>query len=171
MSLVDILSQYAESALPKPDTEQHYDAAVKSASPDTVAAGLSDTFRSDRTPPFADMVAQLFQSSNPAQRAGVLNQLLQTVGPAVFGSLAGKVFGQGAPVPAAGAQPGTPTSLTPEQAQQVTPEQVREIATQAQERDPTIVDQLGSFYGRHPDLVKGIGASVLAVLLGKLAKR
>jgi hypothetical protein len=34
-----------------------------------------------------------------------------------------------------------------------------------------VIDKVGNFYGQHPELVKGIGAMALAVLLGKMAQR
>jgi len=51
------------------------------AQTDHLASGLSDTFRSDQTPPFENMVASLFGASNGEQKAGILNQLLAAVGP------------------------------------------------------------------------------------------
>ena len=45
------------------------------------------------------------------------------------------------------------------------------MAAHAQGHDPSIVDKVGDFYAHHPDLVRGIGAMGLALVLGKLAKR
>jgi hypothetical protein len=47
---------------------------------------------------------------------------------------------------------------------------MREIAVHAEQHNPNVVDQVGNFFGQHPDLVKGLGRMALAVLLGKLAK-
>jgi hypothetical protein len=53
----------------------------------------------------------------------------------------------------------------------VTPEQVREIAEEAHKKDPGVMDQVGSFYAQHPDLVKGLGGAALAIALGQMANR
>ena len=62
-----------------------------------LSQGLGQAFRSDQTPPFAQMAAQLFGNSDPTRRAGMLNQILSSVGPGVLASLAsgglGNLFG------------------------------------------------------------------------------
>ncbi len=45
------------------------------------------------------------------------------------------------------------------------------MAAHAEKQDPSIVDRVGSFYGQHPDLVRGLRAMALAALLGRVAKR
>ena len=57
------------------------------------------------------------------------------------------------------------------EAAQVTPEQVREIAEQAEKADPSVLDLVGSFYAKHPDVVKMLGGAALAIALGRIAKR
>ena len=127
--------------------------------------GVAAAFRSDQTPPFADMVGRLFGQSNGQQQAGVLNQLLGSLNPAMLSGLGGGALGR-----LLGSAGGTaPSAVTPAQASQLTPEQVQEIAAHAEKQDPGIVDRLGSFYGQHPDLVKGLGGMALAVILGKMA--
>lgn len=137
------------------------------ASQAQLSQGLGQAFRSDQTPPFAQMAAQLFGNSNPNQRAGMLNQILASVGPGVLASLAsgglGNLF--------RGSQAsGQVPQITPEQASQVTPEQVREIAEKAEQDNPSVIDRMGDFYAQHPDLVKGLGGAVLAIALGHLAQ-
>ena len=170
MSLMDILSRYAN---PGPEAaataEAHYDEVAPNLSSAELGQGVTETLKSDRTPPFGDMVGNLFGQSNPQQRAGVLNQILASIGPSVLSGLAGgtlgRILGGSATAPAA-----RPT-VTPEQASQLTPEQVRELANHAEKQDPGVVDKVGSFYGQHPELDKGLGAMALAVLLGKMANR
>jgi hypothetical protein len=171
MGLLDILNQYTH---PSPATaatsEAHFDQVANEVPPDELGRGVADAMRSDQTPPFSDMVSQLFGRSNPQQRAGLLNQMLASVGPQVLSAIAGgglaRVLGRGD----ASAAPARP-QVTPEEASQVTPEQVREIAAHAEQHNPNVVDQVGGFFGQHPDLVKGLGGMALAVLLGKLANR
>ncbi len=171
MSLMDILKQYAEpneaSAATSPS---HFDQAAQSASPQMIGNGMAAAFRSDKTPPFPDMVSQLFGQSNGQQQAGVLNQLLGSISPGLISGLAGGVLGRFlGRAPDSGGASAAPT-LTAEQASQVTPDQVREIAAHAEQHDPSIIDKVGSFYGQHPQLVKSLGGMALAVILGKMMR-
>ncbi len=68
------------------------------------------------------------------------------------------------------AQAGPPT-LSPEQASQMSPEQVQEIAARAERHDPTVLDNIGSYYAEHPQLVKTLGSAALAIALAGVANR
>ncbi|MEJ7711337.1 MAG: hypothetical protein WKF84_16110 [Pyrinomonadaceae bacterium] len=46
--------------------------------------GLAEAFRSDQTPPFGNMLGQLFGQSNGPQRASILNTLISLAGPALL---------------------------------------------------------------------------------------
>ncbi len=147
-----------------------FDRVAQNAPPDVLARGVSGALRSDQTPPFPQMVSQMFGQSNPTQRAGMLNQILATLGPTVLASLAnrgggglgglGGLFGGGQ----------VPTQVTPEQASQVSPEAVRELAEKAEQENPSIVDRMGDFYAQNPTLVKAIGGAALAIALGHMAQ-
>ncbi len=125
--------------------------AIASASPAALAQGLSAAFRSDRTPPFGEMVSHLFGQSSGDQKAGLLNHLL-SITP---GGLAQDVLGVF----------GGKRQLTPEEAQQVPPEKVQQLAAKAHDQDPSVVDRVSEFYSQHPNLVKtlGVGALTYAV--------
>ena len=172
MSLADIMQQYLGGA-PQPSaaTPEHYDQVVAQASPDAVADGITHALRSDATPPFPDMVAQMFGQSNPQVRANVLGQLLSSIGPAVLGSLAtgslGRVLG-GLRGNGGTAQPPT---ITPEQAAQVDPADVQEVARRAEQHDPGIAERVGSVYAQHPQALKALGGIALAIALGRIANR
>jgi hypothetical protein len=116
--------------------------------------------RSDQTPPFSQMVGNLFEKSSASQQAGVLNQILATLGPAAVSAAAGGALGR---VLAPGQ-----TQLTPDQASQLTPAQVTEIASHAEQAHPGIVDQVGQFYAQHAGLIKMLGGAALAVTLAKM---
>jgi hypothetical protein len=128
----------------------------------TMASGITEALRSDQTPPFAQMVSQLFGRSDPTQRAGMLNQLLSHVSPAMLASLAGSIGNF--------LSQGSRPQVTPQQADALTPAQVEEIAATAEQHDPGIVDQMGSFYAQHPTLVKALGGIALAIAMGKIAE-
>lgn len=129
-----------------------------------MARGVTEALRSDQTPPFPQMVSQLFDHSDANERAGMLNQLLSGISPALLGSLGGGVIGnlfRGNDAPAA---------ISAEQAAQLTPQQVQQIAEEAEKENPSIVERMGDFYAEHPTLVKTIGGAALAIILGRVAE-
>ena len=139
---------------------QHFDQVAQSAHTDVLGKALAGAFRSDDTPPIGDMVGQLFGNSNGQQQAGMLNQLLTTLGPAVAAALAGGALGR---VMSPGA-----TQVTPDQAAQLTPEQVQAVVNHAHETNPGIADQLGNFYAQHSGLIKTLGGAAMLVAMTKL---
>jgi hypothetical protein len=167
MGLLDILSQYAGSALPQAGTPGHFDEAASQSASGDLGSAISAMLRSDATPAFGQAIGGLFGQSNPAQQAGVLNQILQTIGPAALGA-AGGVLGR---ILGGAGTAGTVPTITPEQASQLSPEQVREIAAHAERHDPSIIDSVGNFYAAHPGLVQSLGAAALAVGLSHLHSR
>lgn len=152
-----MLQQYAGSSAPSGNVEQDYQQVTQHAPPSAIAPGLSDAFRSDKTPPFGEMVSSMFGQSDGTQRAGILNQLIQAVGPgALAGGLLSRLGGGG--------------TVTPEQAQQVSPQDVQVLADHAQKQDPSIVDRAGEFYAQHPTLVQGLGVGVLAMIMSRMSQ-
>ena len=141
-----------------------FDQISQNAPRTAMAQGVTEALRSDQTPPFSQMVSQLFDKSDPTQRAGMLNQLLRGVGPGLLSSIAGGALGK-----LFGGQD-APAAITPDQAATMTPEQVREIAEHAEKENPSIVDRMGDFYAEHPQLVKTIGGAALAIVLGRVAQ-
>ena len=144
--------------------EDDFDQVASQAPRGSVAQGVTEALRSDQTPPFAQMVSQLFGSSDANQRAGMLNQIISSVGPGVLATLGGGALGKlfrGHDAPAA---------ITPEQAAQLTPQEVQQIAADAERENPSIVDRMGDFYAEHPTLVKTIGGAALAIVLGRVAE-
>jgi hypothetical protein len=135
--------------------------AAREASPEAVAGGLAEAFRSDRTPPFPEMVAELFNRSGPDERAGVLNRLFSAIGPGAVaglpGALAGLLDGR--------------AEVGPEEASRVSPADVQEIAAQAEKQDASVVDQVSSFYSEHPQAVQALGGLALAIALQHIMRR
>lgn len=158
--LGNLLSQYLGGGN-QDRAADDFDRVAQSAPRATVAEGVANALRSDQTPPFPQVVSQLFGQSDANGRAGMLNQLLGSLNPAQLSSVAGGVFGK---LFGSG-------KVTPEQASQVSPEQVRELAEQAEQQNPGIVDRMSAFYAEHPTLVKAIGAGALALALGHVAQR
>lgn len=134
---------------------------AQNAPQSNLASGLADAFRSNQTPPFPQMLGSMFSNSNGEQRAGILNHLLGAVGPSAGAGMLGSL----------GGLLGGGSSITPEQAQQVSPEAVQNLAAQAQQSNPSIVDQASNFYAQHPTLVQGLGAGALAVIMSHMSRQ
>ena len=170
--LGSLLSQFtgSGSAANAPD---HFDRVAQSASPDLLSQGLSAMFHSDQTPPFGQMAGQLFGQANPGQQAGMLNQILASMGPGVLASLIGAAPGSGLGSILGRLTPGgtAPAAITPDQASQLTPEEVQVIASHAEQHNPGIVDEMSSFYAQHTGLVKTLGGAALAIALAKMAEQ
>jgi hypothetical protein len=168
MSWLDAISGIAQrytgqgggtSAAPE-NPHDDYHQVAQHAPPEVVADGLSQAFRSDRTPAFPEMVSNLFTHSNPDQRAGLLNRLLSSIGPGALAGLPGGLSG----LLGSG-------EVGPQQAAQVSPDQVQQIAASAQKQNPSVVDQVSSFYSQHPQVVKALGGLALAIAVQHMVQR
>src|SRR5262249_47205596 len=135
---------------------------AQAAPQEVLASGISEAFRSNQTPSFPEMLANLFAQSDPGQRAGLLNRLLGSLGPGALGALPGLESLSG--LRAGG-------SLTPQQASQVSPNQVQQLAAHAEQQNPSVVDQVSNFYAQHPQVVKAVGGLALTLALQHMLKR
>ena len=166
MGLLDILQQYTGAGAPsQTNVNDHFDQVAQQVPPQALGQGIAAAFRSEATPPFGQSVGSLFSQSNPTQQAGVLNQLVQSLGSGALtgatGGILGRILGGGVP--------GSLPAITPQQASQLSPGDVSTIAAHAQQQNPSIVDELGSFYAQHPTLVKTLGAVALSAVMGHLS--
>ena len=157
MGLMDILNQALSGHAA---AEQHFDQVAHHAPDAAVSSGLAEAFRSDQTPNIGNMVSQLFGKSNGQQQAGMLNQILASLGPVAAAALAGGVLSK---VMAPGSK-----QITPAQASQLSPEQVQDVVKQAHDQNPAVADQLASFYAQHSGLIKTLGGAALVVALAKM---
>lgn len=161
--IMNLLQQYAgaSTSSANANTHQDFENVAQNAAPSHLAQGLSQAFRSDQTPPFPDMVKNLFSQSNPQQRAGLVNQLLGSSPGGLGGMLAGVLPGllQGR------------AQVTPEQAEQLPPEAVQQLADQAHKNNPSIIDQVSGFYAQHPTVVKSLGAGALALIMSHMYEK
>jgi hypothetical protein len=159
--------------------DDDFDQVAQHAPPAAMSQGVAEAFRSDRTPPFPNMLGQMFGRSDPNTRAGILNQLIAAVGPALLsgvlsrgsgasmggglGGMLGGLLGGGAAGQAQAPQ------ITPEQASQVPPEAVEELAREAERKNPDIINRVSDFAVQNPTLVKGLGAVAVGIALKHLA--
>ncbi|HET8831951.1 MAG TPA: hypothetical protein VFN86_07750 [Casimicrobiaceae bacterium] len=166
LDLGNLLQKYLNpSNAPSADASAHFDQVAQHASPEVVSQGIADALRSDETPPLGQLVSDMFSRANPQQQAGMLNQILSSLGPGALSSL-----GAGALGGLAGTLGGG-TQITPQQASQLSPQQVQDIATHAEQTNPSIFDKLGNFYAQHPQLVKTLGSAAMTIALAKMANR
>jgi hypothetical protein len=194
--LNDLLQQY-NGVRPQqaPDTvEDDFDQFTQAAPPTAVSDGLAAAFRDDQTPPFPNMLGQLFEKSNGQQRASILNTLISALGPTVLSQIlargGGGGIGAGGGATGGGALGGGGLSdilggilggggggaqqtpqITPEQAEQISPEAVEQVAAEAEKKDPSIIDRVSDIYASQPTLIKILGGAALAVALSKIAER
>ena len=168
MGLLDILKQYTNpGAAPTGDVFGHFDTVASQASPKDLGSGVAAALRSDATPSLGQTIGNLFGQSNPTQKAGVLNEIMQAMGGSALASAGGGILGR---IWGTGAQ-GPSTPITPAQATQVSPTDISTIATSAQQQDGSIVDRLGSFYAQHPTLVKTLGVAALGAVMSHMSTR
>lgn len=164
MNIMDILKQYADRPT---DTQTDFDEVARQVPPDVLGNGIAQAFRSDQTPSFGTMIGSLLGGSNSQQRAGLLNQLIGAIGPTLLSGIAGGALGR----LLQGARGAATPALTPGDAEQLTPQQMQEIAVAAEKQDPSVLDRAGAFYAQHPELVKILGGTALAIALGQMATR
>lgn len=165
--LKGVLDQYSGASANRPPQNVHadFDQAAQNVPPDTLAEGLSHAFQSDQTPPFHQMVSQLYANGNPQQRTQLLNQLISSAGPS------GIPAGGGGPLSGlASLFKGGSTNITPQQAQQISPQQVQQLAQHVNNQNPSAVDQISNFVSQHPGWIKTLGGGALTVILAKMAE-
>jgi hypothetical protein len=160
-NLMGMLQQYTSGASNSANVEQDFEHVAQHAPQPNLAAGIANAFRSNQTPPFAELISQLFSNSNGQQQAGILNRLIGAAGPvaASSGLLKGLTDGS------------STAQVTPDQAHQLAPGVVHDLAAQAEKNNPSIVDEAGSFYAQHPTLVKALGAGALALVMSHMSRQ
>ena len=165
MGLMDVLSQYAQQPNhPPPHVLQDFDRVTQEASPDDVSDGIAEAFRSDSTPPFEQMVGQLYDRSDPHQRAGLLNEILGSFG-GMSGGLAGGILGGALRKAVRGDR------VAPEDARDVPVSDVEAAAAEAARRNPGIIERVSRFYAEHPRLVQTLGNAALSIAMSQMARR
>jgi len=163
----NLLQQYTSggaAAQPAPDVHAHFDEVAQAAPSSAIAEGLAAAFNSDKTPAFGQMLSTLFNNSTGDQKAGMINHLLSSVSP---GALTEVLSGAGL----AGLLGAGSTQLTADQAQKLSPEAVQQLATHAQNANPSVVDAVSNFYAQHTTLVKTLGGAALTIALARVAER
>ncbi|MEP7353170.1 MAG: hypothetical protein ABI824_08070 [Acidobacteriota bacterium] len=159
--LGSLLQQYTGGAAADHGVaDQHFDQVTQGMDHSSLASAISGMLRSSETPAFGQMTGQVFQNGNPDQKASMLNTMLAGAAPLVLSQLAHLIPGLGAG--------GTVSTA---QAEAIPPSVVTEIAAQAEQHDPSIIDKMSSIYAAHPTLVKTLGTGAMIVALREMAKK
>jgi hypothetical protein len=156
--LKGMLNQYASGAAPSGDAGAHFQQVAQSVDRGTLAQGIAAAMRSDDTPPFAQLVSQLFGSGSGEQKLAMLNTLLSSVPPDVRAQLSSMIPGLGAAASATAAQA-------------ISPEAVQQLAQQVEQHDAGIVEKMSALYAAHPMLVKTLGSAAMMIAMRKIAER
>ena len=159
-NLTGILSQYASGAAPTGDAGAHFEQVAQSVDSGTVAQGIAAAMRSNETPPFAQMVSQLFSSGSSDQKMAMLNTLLSSVSPEQRAEVSALIPGLG-----------TASSVTGNQAAAISPTAVQALAQHVEQHDAGIVDKMSTLYAAHPTLVKTLGTAAMMIAMRKIAER
>src|SRR5690242_1537586 len=147
-NLKGVLAQYASGSAPGSDPSAHFEQIAQSVDSGTLAQGIAAAMRSDQTPPFAQLVSQLFASGSGDQKMAMINTLLSSASPEQRAQLAALVPGGGAM-----------SSVTSAQAAAVSPTALQTLAQHVEQHDGGILDKMSTVYAAHPTLVKTLGTA------------
>jgi hypothetical protein len=157
----ELLAQYAGGSAPAGDVGAHFQQVSQSVDSGALAQGIAGALRSDKTPPFAQLVSQLFTSGSGAQKNAMLDTLLSALSPeqreqasALIPELAGVI-----------GQTGTPSAAN------VSPDAVQKLAKHAEQQNRNIVDKMSALYAEHPALVKTLGSTAMMIAMRTIAER
>jgi hypothetical protein len=153
--LKGVAAQYTGGGAPVGNPSEHFDQLSKTVDSSTLAQGIAAAMRSDQTPPFAQLASQLFSNGSGDQKASMLNAILAAA-PQLSSLIPG--LGSGG-------------TVTPQQATAISPDAVQNLAHQAEQHDPSVIDKLSSVYANHPTLVKTLGTAAMVIAIRKVAEK
>ena len=167
--VTDIMQKYrsGDSTSIPSSVDADFDRFSGQAPSSTVSEGLAEAFRSKQTPPFANMLSQLFERSPSSQKTNVLNTLIASLGPALVSQILSR---NGADRAAKELESGN-SRISPEVAEQIPSNSIEAVAAEAEKKDPSIVDRVSQFYADQPALIKTLGGLALTVAMAKVAQR
>jgi hypothetical protein len=157
-SMKDMLAQYTAGAAAG-NAEADFQKLAQSADAGTLAHGIEAVIRSDQTPPFAQIVSQLFANATPDQKAGMLKALLSELPPeqqAQLSAMLGGGSSSGSSSPGASAMPSNDT--------------IASMAQRAEQSGPGVIQAMSNFYAQHPTLVKTLGTTAMVIAMRKIAE-
>ena len=161
-SVRSLLSQYAPGAGPTPagDVSEHFQQLSQSVDVATLVPGIAAALRSDQTPPFAQLVSQLFSSASGDQKLAMLNTLVSSASPQLREQLSALIPGLG-----------VASSLTAAQASTVSPAAIQSVTQHVEQHDASIVEKMSAVYAAHPTLVQTLGSAAMMLAMRTIAQR
>jgi hypothetical protein len=163
MSLFDDVKNLLASntgATPVGDASAHFEQLAQSVGADTLAQGIAASMRSNETPPFGQIVSQLFSSASGEQKSAIVNTLLSSVSPDQRAQFAALIPGL------------TPGATVPtEHAADLTPAAIQTLAQHAEQHDAGIIEKMSAVYAAHPTLVKTLGAAAVTIAMRHIAQQ
>jgi hypothetical protein len=166
MAWMDVLNHYRNAPQLPPTVEDDFDAVAREVPRHDLSDGLEEAFRSEQTPPFEQMVRQLYENSDDDQRAGVLNNFLEEMGPDTALTLAG---GSVADLLRRAAR--ERSAISPRDARNVPPQDVEAVAARAARDNPHVMQRISRFYAQHPQVVRMLGQAALGIAMNRMAMR
>jgi len=161
-----ILKQYSGATAtsnPGPAVAEHFDQVSSAVPASTLAEGVTHALSSSTgAGGLGQTLSKSYTQATGDQKAGILNTLVASVGATTAGRFLGSSATQAL-------NSGSP--LSAQHAQQISPSAVQQLADQAAQNDNSVVNRLGALYAQHPTLVKGLGASAMALVMSRLANR
>jgi len=156
-SMKDMLAQYTGGAGGE-NAEADFHKVAQSADAGTLAQGIAEVMRSDQTPPFAQIVSQLFANASPDQKAAMITALVSAVPAEQRGALGAMLGGTGRASVA-----GAPAALPSK-------DEVASMAQKAEQSGSGVIEAMSNFYAQHPTLVKTLGTTAMVIAMRKIAE-
>ncbi len=166
MGLLDTLTQIVNAASQNSQPQPQHVDELQQAPADVLSQGLREAFDSKDTPSIGNLVGQMFGQSSNQQQAGLINQIIQALGPAAATALAGGVLQKVL-------KPGS-SQVDAADVAQLSADDVTSVVNEAQARRPEISQQLSEFYSQHSGLIKALGGVALlaaAIKMKQYAER
>ena len=166
MGLLDTLTQIVNAASQNSQPQQQQVEELQQAPADVLSQGLREAFDSKDTPSIGNLVGQMFGQSSNQQQAGLINQIIQALGPAAATALAGGVLQKVL-------KPGS-SQVDAADVAQLSADEVTSVVNEAQAQRPEISRQLSEFYSQHSGLIKALGGVALlaaAIKMKQYAER
>ena len=166
MGLLDTLTQIVNAASQNSQPQQQQVEELQQAPADVLSQGLREAFDSKDTPSLGNLVGQMFGQSSTQQQAGLINQIIQALGPAAATALAGGVLQKVL-------KPGSDQVEAADVAQ-LSADEVTSVVNEAQAQRPELSQQLSEFYSQHSGLIKALGGVALlaaAIKMKEYAER
>jgi hypothetical protein len=157
----ELLMQYATGGAPAGDIATHFQQVAQSVDSAALTQGIAAALRSDKTPPFSELVSQLFTSGSSEQKSAMLKTLVSVIPPERRQQISTVIPELGSVLPVSGDVIST----------KVAPDSVQKLAQHAEKQDASIVEKMSAVYAAHPALVRTLGATAMTIAMRAIAER